>query len=112
MSLWIGMALSAVLLMALGLLVTLVRLNRRLTALHSELEREPVLPVEAQSRARIAIEILNPFELAEKEFPMAGAVARLAPKTIERIVYARAAQELARQLEEQGVHAEVTHYVD
>ena len=43
---------------------------------------------------------------------MAGAVARLAPTTIERLVYARAAQELARQLEEQGVVAEVTHYVD
>lgn len=112
MALWIGIALSAVLLLALGLLVALVRLNRRLTALRGELEREPLVPVEERSRARIAIEILNPFELAEKEFPMAGAVARLAPKTIERIVYARAAQELARQLEEQGVHAEVTHYVD
>lgn len=112
MSLWIGIALSAVMLIALGLLVALVRLNRRLVVLRGELEREPAMPVEERSRARIAIEILNPFELAEKEFPMAGAVARLAPKTIERIVYARAAQELARQLEEQGVHAEVTHYVD
>jgi len=112
MSLWIGVALSAVLLLALGLLVALVRLNGRLTVLRAELEREPVIPVETRSRARIAIEILNPYELAEREFPMAGAVARLAPKTIERIVYARAAQELARQLEEQGVHAEVTHYVD
>lgn len=112
MSLWIALALSSVLLLALGLLVALARLNHRLAALRSELEREPVAPVDEGSRARIAIEILNPFELAEREFPMAGAVARLAPKTIERIVYARAAQELARQLEEQGVRAQVTHYVD
>lgn len=112
MSFWIGIALSAALLLAMALLAVLVRLNRRLTTLREELDREPSLPVEDASRARISIEILNPFELAQRESPLAGAVARLAPKTIERIVYARTAQELARQLSEQGVHAQVTHYVD
>jgi len=112
MSLWIGIALSATLLLALALLIALIRLDRRMVILRGELEREPVAAVEEPSRARIAIEILNPFELAGREFPLAGAVARLAPKTIERIVYARTAQELARQLAEQGVQAQVTHYVD
>lgn len=112
MSPWIGIVLAAMLLLSLGLLMALVRLNLRLTSLRSELEREPVAAPEETSRARIAIEILNPYELAARESPLAGAVARLAPKTIERIVYARTAQELARQLAEQGVHAQVTHYVD
>lgn len=112
MSFWVGIVLSSALLIAAGLLLALVRLNRRLTVLRAELAEEPVAPPEQLSGARIGIEILNPFELAAREFPLAGAVARLAPKTIERIVYAKAAQEVARQLEEQGVRAQVTHYVD
>lgn len=112
MSFWIGTALTVLLLLAMALLGLLMRLNRRIAGLRVELEQAPAVPLEPASRARIAIEILNPHELAAREFPLAGAVARLAPKTIERIVYAKAAQEVARQLQEQGVQAQVTHYVD
>ena len=112
MSLWVGIVLSAALLMAALLLFALVRLNRQLLALRAELDEAPSMAVEPASGARIAIEILNTYELAARESPWAGAVARLAPKMIERIVYAKAAEEVARQLEEQGVRAQVTHYVD
>lgn len=112
MSLWVGIVLSAALLMAALLLFALVRLNRQLLALRAELDDAPPMAVEPASGARIAIEILNTYELAARESPWAGAVAKLAPKMIERIVYAKAAEEVARQLEQQGVRAQVTHYVD
>ena len=65
-----------------------------------------LLPV--RSGPVIEIRILNPFELAAKETPLAGPAAKVAPRMIERIVYSSAAQQIAEQLKAQGVEAQVT----
>lgn len=110
-------ALIAVLIVALillsGLLLwALSRLQRRLAVLQTRLDAGvPVPPARQSGRARIAIEILNPFELAARETRLATAVAKLAPRMIERIVYERAAVQIAAQMAELGVRAEVKTHV-
>ena len=105
-------------LLLLVLLVTLIRqlglLHRRLHGLQQQLAGPPPLALSLPptgARTVIAIEILNPFELAVRETAFAGPAARVAPRTIERIVYRRAADQIAEQLEAQGVRAQVTMHV-
>lgn len=94
------------------LIVQLGQMQRQLAALQLRLGPTPVLPPFAVAgQSRIAIEILNPFELAARETRFAGAAARLAPRMIERIVYERAAVMIAQQMAEQGVRAEVKTHV-
>ena len=88
----------------------LLRLQRRVDALHAQLlgsDSPAALPPAARGPV-IEIRILNPFELAVKDTPLAGPAARVAPRMIERIVYSRAAQQIAEQLKAQGVEAQVT----
>ena len=59
MSLWVGIVLSAALLLAAALLFALVRLNRQLLALRAELEGAPVAAVETPSGARIALSLIH-----------------------------------------------------
>lgn len=94
------------------LLLSLDRLQKRLAALQAHLHAEQPLPIAAApGQARIAIEILNPFELAARESRLAPALARLAPRLIERIVYQKAAVMIAAQMAEHGVKAEVKTHV-
>ncbi|MDP3295807.1 MAG: hypothetical protein Q8M37_13870 [Nevskia sp.] len=87
----------------------LLRLQRRVDALHSQIgDSTPVMPASGRARPVIRIEILNPFELAVRDTPLAGPAAKLAPRMIERIVYSRAAMQIAEQLKAQGVDAQVT----
>lgn len=87
----------------------LLRLQRRVDLLHSQVgESTAVKPTPGRTRPVIEIEILNPFELAVRESPLAGPAAKLAPRMIERIVYSRAAVQIADQLKAQGVEAQVT----
>lgn len=109
-------ALLIVLLLGLcaWLLLELRRFQQQLDALHARLKASPALlppAVAPAGKARIVIEILNPFELAAKETRLATAAAKLAPKMIERIVYDRAAIMIAQQMAEQGVEAEVKTHV-
>lgn len=111
-------ALIAVLVAALiglcgWLLWSLDRLHKRLAEMHERLGAAPTLRLagDGSSKTRIVIEILNPFELASRETRLAGAAAKLAPKMIERIVYERAAVQIAQQMTEQGVVAEVKTHV-
>lgn len=99
--------------LAAALLWCLTRVQAQLDALQSRLDGAgPLPPAASEGRSCIAIEILNPFELAARETRLAPAAARLAPKMIERIVYERAAVQIAQQLSAQGVQAEVkTHVV-
>lgn len=91
---------------------TVDQLHRRLAALQERLGGASLVPPPgAAGGTRIVIEILNPFELASRETRLAGAAAKLAPKMIERIVYERAAVQIAQQMTEQGVVAEVKTHV-
>ena len=107
----IAVLIVALVLLSGSLLWALSRLQRRLAALQTRLNAGvPVPPAQKGGSARIAIEILNPFELAARETRLATALARLAPRMIERIVYERAAVQIATQMAELGVRAEVkTH---
>lgn len=94
------------------LLLTLEQMRQKLLALQLRLQSTPSLPPQPLgSGARIAIQILNPFELAARETKLAAAAAKLAPKMIERIVYERAAVMITQQMAEQGVRAEVKVHV-
>lgn len=96
--------------LAVALAATLAKLQRQLAVLAARLDTLPPLP-EGGPRPVIAIEILNPFELAVRESPFAGPAAKLAPRIIERIVYTRAADQIAEQLRAQGVEAQVVAHV-
>jgi len=112
MSVLIALLITALIGLSAWLIYTLDRMQRKLAALHERLNATPALPLAAAGgKSRIAIEILNPFELAARETRFAGAAAKLAPKMIERIVYERAAVMIAQQMAEQGVKAEVKTHV-
>ena len=104
-----ALSLMVVLLVA-GLGWALLRLQRRVDALHGQLVQDDApIPIAAgRNGPVIEIRILNPFDLAVKETPLAGPAAKVAPRMIERIVYSRAAQQIAEQLKAQGVEAQVT----
>jgi hypothetical protein len=112
MTVMLALLITALVALCGWLIATIDRMQRKLSALHERLHEKSALPpASAAGTARIAIEILNPFELAARETRLAGAAARLAPRMIERIVYERAAGQIAQQMKEQGVEAEVTVYV-
>jgi hypothetical protein len=61
----------------------------------------------------ITIEILNPLEVASSRMKLAGVAGSVAPTLISKIVYEQSVKVLRRQLDTQGVHAEVKlHGVD
>ncbi len=99
-----------ILLLAVALAWTLRQLHGRLAAVQARLDRVPALP-SMQGRPVISIEILNTVELALRETALAGPAAKLAPRMLERIVYSRAAGQIAEQLKAQGVQAQVTAHV-
>lgn len=112
MTAFIALLITAVLLLVAALIFTLLQLTQRLEALEARLGGQPLsVATSPQQRAHIAIEILNTTELALRETRFAGAAAKLAPRTIERIVYTRAADQIAVQLAEQGVRAQVKAHV-
>ncbi len=112
MPVFIALLVAAILLLVAALIFTLLRLAQRMEQLETRLGEKPVSVTGSQGqRAHIAIEILNTTELALRETRFAGAAARLAPRTIERIVYTRAASQIAAQLADQGVLAEVKAHV-
>ena len=113
MSVLIALLVTALIGLSAWLIWTLERMQKKLGALHERLHGTPppLPPGATAGRSRIAIEILNPFELAARETRFAGAAAKLAPKMIERIVYERAAVMIAQQMAEQGVQAEVKTHV-
>ena len=102
--------LAALQLLASVMLLALVwRMRARLRSLRARLKAAPALePVNLPPGPRISVEILNPFELAVRETPLAGPAAQLAPRVIERIVYRRTVEALTVQLREQGVEAKVS----
>ncbi|GAC1622531.1 MAG: hypothetical protein NVS9B10_06600 [Nevskia sp.] len=104
---------TLILLLSAALAWTLLRLHRRVEAVHARLGHLPALPLAlpAAGRPMISIEILNPLELALRETALAGAASKLAPRMLERIVYSRAAGQIAEQLKAQGVRAQVRAHV-
>ena len=111
MSLLLAILSLLVVLLSATLGWALLRLQRRVDALHTQIgdgASMPPTPASGRVRPVIKIEILNPFELAVRDTPLAGPAARLAPRMIERIVYSRAAMQIAEQLKAQGVDAQVT----
>jgi len=111
MSVLITLLVALLIALCAWLLWSLSRLQRQLTALHARLGTSPPPVLATGGKARIAIEILNPFELAARETRLATAAAKLAPRMIERIVYERAAVMIAQQMADQGVVAEVKAHV-
>lgn len=113
MSPFVALLLSINLLLLALLAYVLWRMQQKLAQLHQRLETAQLLatPTHGQSPV-ITVEIHNPFELAAKENILAGPAAKLAPRLIERIVYARAAAQIAEELEQKGVKAQVTAHVD
>jgi hypothetical protein len=66
---------------------------------------EALLPAERPSL--ITIEILNPFELAQKQSRLAGTFGVLAPSLLRQEVLRQAVARIRQQLEAEGVQAEV-----
>lgn len=61
----------------------------------------------------ITIEILNPLEVASARVKLAGVAGSVAPTLITKVVYEQSVKVLRRQLESQGIRAEVKlHGVD
>ena len=109
LSVLLAMLSVLVLVLAVALGWVLWRLQRRIEAMHAQLVGEAPMPVSpGRAGPVIEIEILNPYELAVRETPLAGPAAKVAPRMIERIVYTRAAAQIADQLKAQGVNAQVT----
>lgn len=102
---------------ALALVLRLLQLQRLLRRMEAELqalagarglqgpEIEALLPPERPSL--ITIEILNPFELAQKQSPLAGSFGVLAPGLLRQEVLRQAQARIRQQLEAEGVQAEV-----
>ena len=111
MSVFIALLVTALIGLCAWLIFTVDRLHQRIGLLHERLGGATLPPPGSGSKTRIAIEILNPFELAAKETRLASAAAKLAPKMIERIVYERAAVMIAQQMADQGVVADVKTHV-
>ena len=93
-----------------------LRLRRELATAQYQLDDWGAAGLAAQARAAIAalgrpalisVEILNPMELALRESPLARSFGSLAPELVRREVYKEIYQRLCRQLQEQGVVAEV-----
>lgn len=107
----LNLLLVALLVLVIAVIVALARLHQRVEELHARLGAVTLPPPTDSKGPVIGIEILNPFELAEREHVLAGHAARFAPKMIERIVYQRAAGQIAEQLKAQGVDAQVRAHV-
>jgi hypothetical protein len=105
------------LLTALGLLLWVLTLRKRLSsveaasvALAAELgvQAGPAVAELADRRGMfISIEILNQIELARKESWVGGAFGSVAPALLNRIVYARTLKMMQQELERYHVKAEV-----
>jgi hypothetical protein len=117
---WISIALAvaALIVATCGLTAYLlmrrqaVALELRIADLAAELEAvqdaPPAPPVPAiPARPIITVEILNPIELAASQVRAASLVGSWKPDTITKIVYNEAAKQMAAQLAEEGVVAEV-----
>jgi hypothetical protein len=112
LSLLLTVLMAAIVMLAVGLVWALLRLQKRIDALHVQFGVVPVVSAGAvRPRPIIEIQILNAFELAVRESPFAGPVSKPAPRMIERIVYMRAADQIAEQLKAQGVNAQVRAHV-
>lgn len=87
-------------------------LEMRIADLAAELDTiadaPPAPPIPAvSSRPIITIEILNPLELASSQIRAAALVGSWRPDMITKIVYEEAVKQIAAQLVEEGVVAEV-----
>jgi hypothetical protein len=94
----IGFLMVFLALVALALVLRLLQLQRLLN-------RMALLPAERPSL--ITIEILNPFELAQKQSRLAGTFGVLAPSLLRQEVLRQAVARIRQQLEAEGVQAEV-----
>lgn len=117
---WISIAIAAIALIvaACGLTAyVLMRrqaeaLEMRIADLAAELDGivdappAPPVPVK-RNRPLITIEILNPLELAASQVRAASLVGSWKPDSITKMVYNEAAKQIAAQLVEEGVIAEV-----
>lgn len=117
---WISIAIStAALIVAACGLTAYVLMRRQAQALQmrvSDLAAEldtiadappaPAIPV-VPARPIITIEILNPLELASSQVRAAALVGSWRPDMITKIVYEEAVKQIAAQLAEEGVVAEV-----
>lgn len=103
------------LLVALGLLAWTFHLRAALKQLEARQEQTgaattlptELLRVAAESNPVIAIHILNPLELAISKHWAAGALGRLTPGLLRRLVGAEAAKIIGQELPKYGVVAEV-----
>ncbi|WP_028080161.1 hypothetical protein [Solimonas soli] len=105
MLLW--MLIAATGLAWLATLVLLLRMQRRVRALHARASLAAALPPDGSARPLITVEILNPFELATQRVAVAAIGARLAPRVIERIVYQQTSSILRTEIAKHGVEARV-----
>ncbi len=114
---------TALLVLALMLIVTLVLLYRRLSRLQGLLDTLSqdqrqlssawnALPPDARAllpdnKMLLSIEILNPVQLAAQESRFADALGSVSPGLLRRIVHQRTAEILRGELVKYGVQAEV-----
>jgi len=101
-------------LLLIAVFVQLLRKVRRLQDETAEAARlvddipvPEVDPAILSSGRFITVEILNPLEVASKRVKLAGVAGTVAPTVISRIVYEQTVKMMRRQLDAQGVRAEV-----
>lgn len=63
------------------------------------------------SRRMLAVEILNPVELATRQVKAAGLLGAVRPGLLTKIVYDQAVKQIVTQLEDEGVQADVRVHV-
>lgn len=95
------------LLLVAGVTIALLRLQQKFGSLRARMSNMALPRPTEDASPIIAIEILNPFELAEQAHPLGAPMARVAPKVIQKIVYERTAEQIIEQLKLRGVEAQV-----
>ena len=90
-----------------------VRLETKVAALVPGAPMAPDLVARFGSGPRriLAVEILNPVELASAKVKAAGLLGAMRPSLVSKVVYDQAAKQVVDQLETQGVLADVRVHV-
>lgn len=117
----LALVLAAALAVLCGVLLVQLRVLRRRADELAErvLDIQPAAPLAPELEAALAggprrllvVEILNPLDLALSRNRAAGVLAAMAPDRLRKIVVEQAAREMAEQMVDEGVEAEVRVHV-
>lgn len=109
--LWLFPLLGALVLVAVcaHLFVDMRRLAEAVDALVVEAGQPEAPPAQADGgNLSLAVQILNPIEVACANSRLAGPISAVSPELLRRKVYQQISVELQEQLGQRGIHAQVT----